>query len=419
MPRRGSASRRCSILASPCATDRGETMNDVYVVAATRTPVGRARGVLRQVRADDLLIAAMRGALRQVPSLDPAAIEDVVMGCAMPEGEQGLNVARSAALLAGVPVHAGGMTVNRFCASGLSAIQIAADRIRVGAADVMLAGGVESMSRIPMGGFHPAPHPDLFLSRENEGLAYGMGLTAENVAQQWNVTREDQDAYALQSHQRALAAQQSGAFAQEITPLTVPHRTPLGESGEVAVHEALVEADEGPRADTSLQALSQLRPAFKAKGSVTAGNSSQMSDGAACLVLASAEAVKSHGLHPLARIVDFSVRGVAPEIMGIGPAKTVPSLLQRTGVSLQDIDWIELNEAFAAQVLAVQRLLGFDAARLNPVGGAIALGHPLGASGAIRVATLVHGLRRTSGRYGLVTLCVGMGQGIAGLFERV
>ena len=394
-------------------------MNDVYVVAATRTPVGRARGVFRQMRADDLLIAAMRGALRQAPSLDPAAIEDVVMGCAMPEGEQGLNVARSAALLAGVPVHAGGMTVNRFCASGLSAIQIAADRIRVGAADVMLAGGVESMSRIPMGGFHPAPHPDLFLGRDNEGLAYGMGLTAENVAQQWNVTREDQDAYALQSHQRALAAQQSGAFVQEITPLTVRHRAPLGDSGEVAVQEEIIGADEGPRTDTSLEALAQLKPAFKVKGSITAGNSSQMSDGAACLVLASAAAVKSHGLQPLVRIVDFSVRGVAPEIMGIGPAKAVPSLLQRTGVSIQDIDWIELNEAFAAQVLAVQRLLGFDAVRLNPVGGAIALGHPLGASGAIRAATLVHGLRRTGGRYGLVTLCVGMGQGIAGLFERV
>ncbi|MDE2343840.1 MAG: acetyl-CoA C-acyltransferase [Betaproteobacteria bacterium] len=394
-------------------------MNDVYVVAATRTPVGRARGVFRQVRADDLLIAAMRGALRQAPALDPGAIEDVVMGCAMPEAEQGLNVARSAALLAGVPVQAGGMTVNRFCASGLSAIQIAADRIRVGAADVMMAGGVESMSRIPMGGYHPAPHPDLFLGRDNEALAYGMGLTAENVAHQWNITREDQDAYALQSHQRALAAHESGAFAGEITPVTVTRRTPLGESGEVALREEQVEADEGPRADTSLEALARLKPAFKAKGSVTAGNSSQISDGAACLLLASAAAVQRHGLQPLARIVDFSVRGVPPEIMGIGPAKAVPELLQRTGVSLQDIDWIELNEAFAAQVLAVQRLLGFDGERLNPVGGAIALGHPLGASGAIRTATLVHGLRRTGGRYGLVTLCVGMGQGIAGLFERV
>ena len=394
-------------------------MNDVYVVAATRTPVGRARGVFRGVRADDLLIAALRGALGQVPALDPAAVEDVIVGCAMPEGEQGLNVARSAALLAGIPEHAGGMTVNRFCASGLSALQIAADRIRVGAADVMLAGGVESMSRIPMGGFHPSPHPDVFLSRENTALAFGMGITAENVAHQWNISREEQDAYALRSHQRALDAGQSGAFAAEITPVTVRHRTPLGETGEATVEEERIDRDEGPRADSSLEALARLKPAFRAKGSVTAGNSSQMSDGAACLVLASEAALSRHGLQPLARIVDFSVRGVAPEVMGIGPVKAVPALLQRTGVALQDIDWIELNEAFAAQVLAVQRILGFDAERMNPLGGAIALGHPLGASGAIRAATLVHGLRRSGGRYGLVTLCVGMGQGIAGLFERV
>ncbi len=395
-------------------------MKEAYVVAAVRTPVGRApRGVFRTVRADDLLIAAMRGALDRVPGLDREAIDDVIMGCAMPEGEQGLNLARSAAMLAGIPVSVPGMTVNRFCASGLSALQIAADRIRVGEADILLAGGVESMSRIPMGGFHPAPHPDLFLSPQNEALAYGMGITAENVAQQWNISRESQDAYALQSHQRALAAQESGAFAQEIIPVTVTRRIPLEDRGEVERQALVITADEGPRRDTTLEALAQLRPAFQAKGSVTAGNSSQMSDGAACLVLASEAALKRHNLVPLARVAGFSVTGVPPEIMGIGPARAVPPLLQRCGVPLQRVDWIELNEAFAAQVLAVQKLLGLDATRTNPLGGAIALGHPLGASGAIRTVTLIHGLQRDGGKFGLVTLCVGMGQGIAGLFERV
>jgi len=395
-------------------------MNSVYIVAATRTPVGRAgRGVFRNVRADDLLIAAIQGALKQAPGLDPEAIEDVIMGCAMPEGEQGLNIARSAALLAGVPVSAGGMTINRFCASGLSAIQIAADRIRVGEADLMLAGGVESMSRIPMGGYHPSVHPAVFQNAENLGMAYGMGITAENVARQWNISREDQDAFALQSHQRAIAAQQMGAFQAEITPVSVPQRQPIGDTGEVHVQSILVAQDEGPRADTTLDALARLKPAFHAKGSVTAGNSSQMSDGAACLILASESAVQRFSLQPLARVVGFVVKGVPPAIMGIGPVEAVPALLKRTGVTQQQMDWIELNEAFAAQVLAVQKTLGFDPARLNPLGGAIALGHPLGASAAIRAITVIHGLHRSGGRYGMVTLCVGMGQGAAALFERV
>ncbi len=395
-------------------------MNSVYIVAATRTPVGRAsRGVFRNVRADDLLIAAIQGALKQMPGLDPGAIEDVVIGCAMPEGEQGLNIARSAALLAGLPVHAGGITINRFCASGLSAIQIAADRIRVGEADVMMAGGVESMSRIPMGGYHPSIHPAVFQSTENLSIAYGMGITAENVAHQWNIKREDQDAFALQSHQRAITAQQEGAFRAEITPVIVQQRTPSRGTGEVLIQSITVQEDEGPRADTTLEALARLKPAFRVAGSVTAGNSSQMSDGAACLILASESAIQRFALQPLARVVGFAVKGVPPAIMGIGPVEAVPVVLKHAGLAQHQLDWIELNEAFAAQVLAVQRTLDFETGRLNPVGGAIALGHPLGASGAIRVTTLIHGLRRTGGRYGLVTFCVGMGQGAAGLFERV
>jgi acetyl-CoA acyltransferase len=395
-------------------------MNAVYIVAATRTPVGKApRGLFRQVRPDDLLIAAIRGALQQAHGLDPAAIEDVVMGCAFPEAEQGLNIARQAALLAGIPVTAGGMTVNRFCASGLSAIQIAADRIRSGEADLLLAGGVESMSRIPQGGYNPSYHPSLFLSDETVGVSYGMGLTAERVAAQWNISREDQDAYALKSHQRALAAQADDAFREEITPFTLQRRIPLQDSGEVSLEPLDVTQDEGPRADTTLEALSRLKPAFQLKGTVTAGNSSQMSDGAACLALASERALKTHGLVPLARVAGFSVKGVPPAIMGIGPVEAVPDLLNRSGLRLDQVDWIELNEAFAAQVLAVQKTLSLDPDRLNPLGGAIALGHPLGASGAIRATTVVHGLRRTGGRHGLVTLCVGMGQGMAALFERM
>jgi acetyl-CoA acyltransferase len=395
-------------------------LQDAYIVAATRTPVGRSgRGMFRHMRPDDLLVAAIQGALNQVPTLDPKAIEDAVVGCAMPEGEQGLNVARLGVLLAGLPNTVGGVTINRFCASGLTAIQMAADRIRVGKADVMIAGGVESMSMVSMSGNRPSFNPALFLRDENLGIAYGMGLTAERVAEQWKVTREAQDEFALQSHLKALKAIAAGEFGDEITPIEVTERAPNLQSGEVTLKTRTATTDEGPRADTTLEALAKLRPVFAAKGSVTAGNSSQTSDGAACLILASDKAVKAHGLKPLARFVSFANRGVPPEIMGIGPIEAIPAALRYAGVQQGDIGWIELNEAFAAQALAVLGTLHLDPARVNPLGGAIALGHPLGATGAIRAATVVHALRRHKLKYGMVTMCVGTGQGAAGIFERV
>ena len=395
-------------------------LQDAYIVAATRTPIGKShRGFFRNTRPDDLLVAALRGALAQVPTLDPAAIEDAIIGCAMPEGPQGLNMARIGALLAGLPNTVGGITVNRFCASGLSAIQMAADRIRVGEADVMIAGGAESMSLVPMSGFSPSFNPSIFERDENVGIAYGMGLTAEKVAQQWKVSRERQDAFALASHQKALAAQAAGEFDAETTPVEITERTPDLATGEVRVSTRTVNRDEGARPDTSLEGLGRLRPVFAAKGSVTAGNSSQTSDGAGALILASERAVREHGLTPLARFVSFASRGVPPEIMGIGPIAAIPAALKSAGLQLGDIDWIELNEAFAAQALAVIDTVGLDAAKVNPMGGAIALGHPLGATGAIRAATVVHALRRRQMKYGMLTMCVGTGQGAAGIFERV
>ena len=395
-------------------------LQDAYIVAATRTPIGKShRGFFRNTRPDDLLVAALRGALAQVPTLDPAAIEDAIIGCAMPEGPQGLNMARIGALLAGLPNTVGGITVNRFCASGLSAIQMAADRIRVGEADVMIAGGAESMSLVPMSGFSPSFNPSIFERDENVGIAYGMGLTAEKVAQQWKVSRERQDAFALASHQKALAAQAAGEFDAETTPVEVVDRTPDLATGELRVSTRTVSRDEGARPDTSLEGLGKLRPVFAAKGSVTAGNSSQTSDGAGALILASERAVREHGLTPLARFVSFASRGVPPEIMGIGPIAAIPAALKSAGLQLGDIDWIELNEAFAAQALAVIDTVGLDAAKVNPMGGAIALGHPLGATGAIRAATVVHALRRRQMKYGMLTMCVGTGQGAAGIFERV
>ena len=395
-------------------------LQDAYIVAASRTPIGRShRGMFRNTRPDDLLVAAIQGALKQVPGLDPAAIEDAIVGCAMPEGEQGLNMARVAALLAGLPNSVGGITVNRFCASGLSAVQMAADRIRVGEAEVMIAAGAESMSLVPMSGNKPSFNPAVFARDENIGIAYGMGLTAEKVAQQWKVSREAQDAFALQSHLKAVRAQQAGEFSDEITPVQVFSRTPDLASGEVAVASRSVSLDEGPRADTTLEALGKLRPVFANKGSVTAGNSSQTSDGAGCLILASEKAVKQFGLTPLARFVSFASRGVPPEIMGIGPIAAIPAALKNAGLSLADMGWIELNEAFAAQSLAVINSVGLNPEVVNPMGGAIALGHPLGATGAIRAATVVHALRRHKLRYGMVTMCVGTGQGAAGIFERV
>ncbi|HCY15556.1 MAG: acetyl-CoA acetyltransferase [Curvibacter sp. GWA2_64_110] len=395
-------------------------VQDAYIVAATRTPIGRShRGFFRNTRPDDLLATTLKAALAQAPGLDPAAIEDIVCGCAIPEAQQGLNVARIGAVLAGLPTSVGGITVNRFCASGLSAVQMAADRIRVGEAEVMIAAGVESMSMVPMMGNSPSLSPSIFARDGDVGIAYGMGLTAEKVAQQWKVRRDMQDAFALESHLRAIRAQQAGEFTAEITPIEVTDRSANLGSGEVIAKSRTVNLDEGPRADTTLEALAKLKTVFAARGSVTAGNSSQTSDGAGALILASGDAVKRFGLTPLARFVSFASRGVPPHLMGIGPIEAIPAALRAAGLKLDDIDWFELNEAFAAQSLAVINTLGLDPSKVNPMGGAIALGHPLGATGAIRSATVVHALRRHNKKYGMVTMCVGMGQGAAGIFERV
>lgn len=395
-------------------------LQDAYIVSATRSPIGRShRGYFRNTRPDDLLATTLKAALAAVPNLDPKVIEDIVCGCAIPEAQQGLNVARIGAVLAGLPTSIGGITVNRFCASGLSAVQMAADRIRVGEAEVMIAAGVESMSMVPMMGNSPSLSPSIFERDGDVGIAYGMGLTAEKVAQQWKVSREAQDAFALQSHQRALAAQQAGEFTDEITPIEVTERTPDLDSGEVVAKTRTVKLDEGPRPDTSLEGLAKLRTVFAARGTVTAGNSSQTSDGAGALILASEKACQQFDLKPLARFVSFASKGVPPQIMGIGPIEAIPAALRYAGLAQDAIDWIELNEAFAAQSLAVINTLGLDPAKVNPMGGAIALGHPLGATGAIRSATVVHALQRRKLKYGMVTMCVGMGQGAAGIFERV
>jgi len=397
-----------------------QQIQDAYIVAATRTPIGRShRGFFRHMRPDDLLVQALRAALTQAPTLDPAAIEDIICGCAIPEGPQGLNIARIGAVLAGLPHSVGGITVNRFCASGLSAVQMAADRIRVGEADIMIAAGTESMSMVPMSGNAPSLSPAMYLQDENIGLAYGMGLTAEKVAQQWKVSRQAQDEFACASHARALKAQQAGEFKDEITPVQVSQRSPNLQSGEIEVTTRTVSLDEGPRADTSMDGLAKLKTVFAARGSVTAGNSSQTSDGAGALILASEKAIRTHGLKPLARFLSYASRGVPPHIMGIGPIEAIPAALGYAGLQQADIDWIELNEAFAAQSLAVMQTLGLDPAKVNPMGGAIALGHPLGATGAIRSATAIHALHRHKLRYAMVTMCVGMGQGAAGIFERV
>ena len=393
-------------------------VQDAYIVAATRTPIGRShRGFFRNMRPDDLLATTLKAALAAAPGLDPAAIEDIICGCAIPEAQQGLNVARIGAVLAGLPTSVGGITVNRFCASGLSAVQMAADRIRVGEAEVMIAAGVESMSMVPMMGNAPSLSPSIFERDGDVGIAYGMGLTAEKVAQQWQVSRQAQDEFALQSHRKALAAQQAGYFADEITPIEVTDRTANLETGETISTTRSVDMDEGARADTTLEGLAKLRTVFAARGSVTAGNSSQTSDGAGALILASGAAVQRFGLTPLARFVSYAARGVPPHIMGIGPIEAIPAALRYAGLNQNDIDWFELNEAFAAQSLAVMGQLGLDPAKVNPMGGAIALGHPLGATGAIRSATVVHALRRNKLKYGMVTMCVGMGQGAAGIFE--
>ncbi len=393
-------------------------VQDAYIIAATRTPVGKApRGMFRNTRPDDMLAHVLKAALGQCPGLDPAAIEDVIVGCAMPEAEQGMNVARIGLLLAGIPNNVSGMTINRFCSSGVQAVALAADRIRLGEADVMIAAGTESMSMVPMGGNKPSFSPAIFEKDENVAIGYGMGITAEKVAAQWKVNREEQDMYATESHRRALWATDSGEFDQEVTPYAIVTRTPDLATREVSEQTRVLSKDEGPRRDTSPEALSKLRPAFSAKGTVTAGNSSQMSDGAGAVILMSEAAMKRFNAAPIGRFLSYAVAGVPPDIMGIGPVKAIPKVLAASGIKQADVDWIELNEAFAAQTLAVIKDQNLDRAKVNPLGGAIALGHPLGATGAIRVATLLHGLRRHKKKYGMVTMCIGTGMGAAGLFE--
>lgn len=391
-------------------------VQDAYIVAALRTPVGKApRGMFRNTRPDSILAHVLSGVLSVCPTLDPKLIEDVIIGCAMPEAEQGMNVARIALLLAGIPKNVPGMTINRFCSSGLQAVALAADRIRLGEADVMVAGGTESMSMVPMMGNKVAMNPAVF-KNEHVAIAYGMGITAEKVAQRWNISREAQDAFALESHRKALAAIQNKEFS-EILPYPITEDHPELKTGKVKSLKRDATTDEGPRQDTSLEILAKLKPAFSATGSVTAGNSSQMSDGAAAVLLVSERILKEFKLTPLARFVGYSVAGVPPEIMGIGPVEAIPKVLKQTGIKQDDIDWIELNEAFAAQSLAVIKELKIDPTKVNPLGGAIALGHPLGATGAIRTATITHALKRHHKKYGMVTMCIGTGMGAAGIFE--
>ncbi|USX15085.1 acetyl-CoA C-acyltransferase [Oxalobacteraceae bacterium OTU3CAMAD1] len=394
-------------------------IQDAYIVSATRTPIGKApRGMFNKTRPDDLLVRVLQSALAQAPGLDPALITDAIIGCSFPEAEQGFNIARQAVLLAGLPKTVGGVTINRYCASGITALAMAADRIRVGEADAMIAGGVESMSMVPMMGHHPSMNLNMFTD-ENVGMAYGMGLTAEKVATQWKVSREAQDAFAVESHRRAIAAQQAGFFKDETTPVEIITRTPDLATGEIKVKTRTVDTDEGARADSTMESLAKLKPVFAAKGSVTAANSSQMSDGAGALLVVSEKFLREHNLTPLAKFSSFAVKGVPPEIMGIGPKFAIPDACKAAGITQDQLDWIELNEAFAAQALAVIGDLGLDPAKVNPMGGAIALGHPLGATGAIRAATVVHALRRNNLKYGMVTMCVGAGMGAAGIIERV
>ncbi|MGN2243320.1 acetyl-CoA C-acyltransferase [Frateuria sp. GZRR33] len=395
-------------------------IQDAYIVAATRTPVGKApRGVFKNTRPDDMLAHVIRAVMAKAPGIDPHRIGDAVIGCAMPEAEQGMNVARIGVLLAGLPHTVPGVTINRFCSSGLQAVAYAADAIRLGEADLMLAGGTESMSMVPMMGHKVAMNPAIF-DNEHIGIAYGMGITAENVAKQWKVSREEQDAFAARSHERALAAQAAGEFKDEITPFQLDDHYPDLANDTIVTDSRVISQDEGPRPGSTPDVLGKLKPVFRNGqfgGTVTAGNSSQMSDGAGAVLIASEKAIKEYNLQPLARFVGFAVAGVPPEVMGIGPKEAIPLALKRTGISRDQLDWIELNEAFAAQALAVMKDLELDPAKVNPLGGAIALGHPLGATGAVRVATLVHGLRRHKQKYGMVTMCIGTGMGAAGIFE--
>ena len=397
-------------------------MEDAVIVSAVRTPIGRAnKGVLKDVRADDLAAVAVKAAVKRVPQLDRSLIEDVILGCAFPEGEQGMNLARLVGALAGLPETAGGVTVNRFCASSLQAVNMAAQNIMLGFGDVFVAGGVENMSRVPMGGFNPSYNPRLVKPREEDAssgpyqpleLEYGyssyipMGITAENLAREYHISREAQDAFALRSHQRAIAATDNGTFKREIVPVPLPNGR-------------FMEIDEGPRRDTSLERLATLEPAFIKGGSVTAGNSSPLNDGAAAAVLMSAQRARDLGIMPLAKVHTMAVAGVRPDIMGFGPVPAMRKALQRAGMQLSDIDIIEINEAFAAQTLSVVKVMGIDEEKLNPHGGAIALGHPLGCSGARIIATLINDLQTADKTFGIATLCIGGGQGLATIIERL
>jgi len=393
-------------------------LNDAYIVSAVRTPVGRApRGMFKKVRPDDLLTHCLKGLLEKNPQLDPHDIDDVIAGCAVPEGEQGADIARVAVLLAGYPESVPGATVNRFCSSGLQSIAQAADRIKVGEADIVIGAGVECMSVVPMYGIKPSFNPNVYNDEASAGMAVSMGISAEIIAKEYNITREEQDQFALRSHQNALAAIAKGEFKDEILPYEISLSVPDTETEEVRVIKRTVDTDEGPRADTSLEVLAKLRPAFDAKGTVTAGNSSQMSDGAAAVLLCSERAMKKYGFEPMARFVSYSVAAVKPELFSLGPVKAVPKVLAYSGLKLEDFGWIELNEAFASQALTCIRELGLDLDKVNRLGGAIALGHPLGATGSKLTATTVHAMRRHSIKYGLVTMCVGFGMGAAGVFE--
>ena len=392
-------------------------MKEAYIVAASRTACGKAnKGSLRFSRPDSLGGAVVKDLLKRAPGVQPSMIDDVIMGCAFPEASQGLNIAKQVAALGGLPESVPGVTVNRFCSSGLQTIAMAAERIMVGAADVIIAGGVESMSLVPMGGMSVQPNPELV--ENNPEIYISMGLTAENVAQKYGVNREDQDEFAYQSHQRAISAWESGKFDSQITPIEVVEKKVSAE-GEIIEEHFTFKKDEGPRADTSTEILGKLRPVFKMGGSVTAGNSSQINDAAAGVIVMSGEKVKELGLNPIARYVGFSVAGVAPELMGIGPVEAIPKVLRLSGLSLSDMDIIELNEAFAAQALAVIRELGIDPEITNVNGGAIAMGHPLGCTGAKLTTQILHEMQLRKSKYGMVTMCIGGGMGAAGIFENL
>jgi acetyl-CoA acyltransferase len=392
-------------------------MTNVYVIDVIRTPVGKApRGVFKHTLPDDLLAHTIKSLKKRNESVDWKMIADVVIGCAMPEAEQGMNVARIASLLADLPHSVPAMTINRFCSSGVQSIATAAATISTGNASLALAGGVESMSKVPLGGNKYTANPAIF-KNDHIAIAYGMGITAEIVAKRWEISREEQDEFAAESHKRAVAAQKRGDFKEEISPIEITVRHADLATSKLITKTKLISEDEGPRADTSYEAISRLKPVFAARGTVTAGNSSQTSDGAAVALLADEKALKQYNLKPMARLLSFAVAGVPPEIMGIGPIEAIPLALKKAGITLDQLDWIELNEAFAAQSLAVIKELSLPREKVNPLGGAIALGHPLGATGTIRTATLLHGLRRTKGRYGMVTMCIGTGMGAAAIFE--